>query len=316
MQPNNQQPAQTAEQPVAPRAGVPTAAMPQPATMPSPQPPQAMPVAQQQPQGQTMQSAAGQTPPQQPGRTQQPQPQATVKNPNSTQNTLQIAAIRDGIVIMNDGSFRAVVLAKSINFDLMSIPEQEAVEYAYQGFLNSLYFDIQIFIRSRKIDMRPYLEKLGKIRTDMNNMLLGMLMEDYIFFIDDLVQQTNIMSKEFYIVIPFFQQIDATKAVEASKGVFSNIFGSKHASITVDEGNLEKAKVELTNRVQNVVSGLMQMGVQSIPLDTQELIELYYNTYNPDTATRQTLKQVDNLTVPVITKGQGHAPKSDLSGVS
>ncbi len=131
---------------------------------------------------------------------------------------------------MKDGSFRSVVMAKSINFDLMSINEQEAVEYAYQGFLNSLYFDIQIFIRSRKIDMRPYLERLGKVRTDMSNMLLGMLMEDYIYFIDDLVQQTNIMSKEFYIVVPYFSEVSAGKALEASKGLFSGLLGNKKIS--------------------------------------------------------------------------------------
>lgn len=305
MQPNDQQPTQQPQP--APQQ---PAAAPDPNAQITQQPLQPAPAPQQQAIPAQPQAVAG-VAPQQPG----PQPQPTVKNPNSTQNTLQIAAIRDGIVIMNDGSFRAVVLAKSINFDLMSSTEQEAVEYAYQGFLNSLYFDIQIFIRSRKIDMRPYLERLGRVRTDMNNMLLGMLMEDYIYFIDDLVQQTNIMSKEFYIVVPFFQQVDAGKAIAASKGVFSGIFGSKQASITVDEDNLEKAKTELTNRVQNVVSGLMQMGVQSIPLDTQELIELYYNTYNPDTATRQTLKNTDNLVVPVVTKGQGQAPKPDMTGV-
>ena len=107
-------------------------------------------------------------------------------NPNSTQNTLQIAEIRDGIVIMNDGSFRSVVMVKSINFDLMSPQEQEAVEYSYQGFLNSLYFPIQIFIRSQKVDLQPYIEKLDKIRTEHDNMLLALLMEDYIDYIDQL----------------------------------------------------------------------------------------------------------------------------------
>src|SRR5688572_27473160 len=87
-------------------------------------------------------------------------------NPNSTQNTLQIAEIRDGIVIMNDGSFRAVVMVKSVNFDLMSPQEQEATEYSYQGFLNSLYFPIQIFIRSQKVDLQPYITKLDKIRSE------------------------------------------------------------------------------------------------------------------------------------------------------
>src|SRR3982750_1880530 len=87
-------------------------------------------------------------------------------NPNSTQNTLQISEIRDGIVIMNDGTFRAVVMCKSINFDLMSPEEREAVEFSYQGFLNSLYFDVQIFIRSQKVDLRPYIDRLDKIRSE------------------------------------------------------------------------------------------------------------------------------------------------------
>lgn len=237
-------------------------------------------------------------------------------NPNSTQNSLEIAAIRDGIVILKDGTFRSVVLAKSINFDLMSPQERDAVEYAYMGFLNSLYFDVQILIRSRKIDMQPYLDRLSKIRGEMDNMLLGMLTEDYIYFIDDLVQQTNIMSKEFYLVVPYAAELDAGKALQASKGLFSGLLGKKNGVVTINEASLEKAKTELKNRVQNVVSGLLQMGVQSMPLDTQELIELYYNTYNPDTATRQTLSQNTALTVPVITKGNGVAPQPNLGGTS
>ncbi|HVI60647.1 MAG TPA: hypothetical protein VM535_00650, partial [Candidatus Saccharimonadales bacterium] len=126
------------------------------------------------------------------------------KNPNSTQNSLQIAEVRDGIVIMNDGTYRSVVMVKSINFDLMSPQEQEAVEYSYQGFLNSLYFPIQIFIRSQKVDLQPYINKLDKIRTEHDNMLLALLMEDYITYIDDLSQHTNIMDKKFYVVIPYY----------------------------------------------------------------------------------------------------------------
>ncbi len=234
-------------------------------------------------------------------------------NPNSTQNSLQIAAIRDGIVIMRDGSFRAVVMAKSINFDLMSPSEQEAVEYAYQGFLNSLYFDIQIFMRSRKIDMTPYLERLNKQRHEVDNMLLGMLMEDYMYFIEDLVQQTNIMSKQFYIVVPYFSQLQAGQAVKSGAGFLGGLMGgSNKGKVSIDESLLEKAKTELKNRVQSIMNGLLQMGVQSMPLDTQELIELYYNAYNPDTATRQTLNNMNNLNVPITTKGAGQAPKPNI----
>lgn len=270
---------------------------------------------------------------QQPPLTYQPQPQvlnqptvttsATTKtppaaktNPNSTQNTLQIAEIRDGIVIMSDGSFRSVVMVKSINFDLMSPQEQEAVEFSYQGFLNSLYFPIQIFIRSQKVDLQPYIARLDKIRTEHDNMLLAMLMEDYINYIDQLSQQTNIMDKKFYVVIPFFPAaIDTDKPLSQSKNFlkgFATLFNTKEQHVTINEADLEKAKTELRNRVQATLAGLMQCSIQGLPLDTQELIELYYDTYNPDTATRQQLKNFDDLTAEVITKGQGVASQAHL----
>jgi hypothetical protein len=216
---------------------------------------------------------------------------------------------------MNDGSFRCVVMVKSINFDLMSPQEREAVEYSYQGFLNSLYFPIQIFIRSQKIDMGPYIERLDKIRSEHDNMLLALLMEDYIGFIADLSQQTNIMDKHFYLIIPYFPVADITKAITQSKNFFSGLrglFNSKQQHVTINEADLNKAKDELRNRVQAVLSGLSQCSIQGLPLDTQELIELYYDTYNPDTATRQQLKNFSDLTAPVIEKGQGLAAQPNL----
>lgn len=253
-----------------------------------------------------------------------PNPLAAPKNtnPNSTQNTLQIAEIRDGIVIMADGSYRSVIMAQSINFDLMSPQERESVEYAYQGFINSLYFPVQIFVRSQKIDMRPYLEKLEDMRSRQENMLLGLLMEDYIYYIDALVQQTNIMDKQFYVVVPYFSTVDLSKPVEAGKKVFSGFFELFKLNkspgtevVTINEPELEKAKQELRNRVQSVVGGLNQMGVQGVPLDTQELIELYYDVYNPDTATRQSLRNVTSLSAPIVEKGEGPAPQATTGGV-
>ncbi|HWT55614.1 MAG TPA: hypothetical protein VN031_01130 [Candidatus Microsaccharimonas sp.] len=250
---------------------------------------------------------------QQPG---QPQIAPGVKtNPNSTQNTLQIAEIRDGIVIMNDGSFRSVIMVKSINFDLMSGQEQEAVEYSYQGFLNSLYFPIQIFVRSQQVDLQPYIEKLDKIRTEHDNMLLALLMEDYINYIDQLSAQTNIMDKKFYVVVPFFPVQDVQKALSQSKNFITGlagIFNTKEQRVTINEADLEKAKTELRNRVQAVLGGLLQCSIQGLPLDTQELIELYYDTYNPDTATRQQLKNFDDLSAEIIQKGEGNAPQAHL----
>ncbi len=241
-----------------------------------------------------------------------PLPPSAAK-PNSTQNALLIAEIRDGIVIMNDGSFRSVIMSQSINFDLMSPEEREAVEYSYQSFLNSLYFPIQIFIRSRKVDMRPYLEKLTKLRKEQDNMLLGLLMDDYIEFIDILAQETNIMDKQFYVTIPFYPNIASQAAIQKGTSFIGNIFGTKKTGLLIiNEADLEKAKQELRNRVQAVMAGLNQIGVQSIPLDTEELIELYYDSYNPDTSTRQQIKNYSELTAPLITKGVGQAVDPNL----
>lgn len=249
---------------------------------------------------------------------QQPPVESHIKsNPNSTQNTLQIAEVRDGVVIMNDGSFRSVVMLKSINFDLMSPQERDGVEYAYQGFLNSLYFDVQIFIRSQKVDMRPYIEKLDKIRTEHDNMLLALLMDDYLGFIENLVANTNIMDKKFYVVIPYYPELNMANAITSTKSFFNSIknsiAGEKDEHVVVDEATLNAAKDELRNRVQAVLAGLQNCGVPGLPLDTQELIELYYDTYNPDTATRQQLKNFDTLTAPVVTKGEGQAENPNLN---
>jgi hypothetical protein len=238
-------------------------------------------------------------------------------NPNSTQNTLQIAEIRDGIVIMNDGGFRAVIMCKSINFDLMSPEEREAIEFSYQGFLNSLFFPIQVFVRSQKVDLRPYLERLDKIRTEQDNMLLALLMEDYIGFLSAVAQQTNIMDKKFYVIISYPDpDEDIRSSLKQSTGFFTGMVDmfskSSVPHVVIDEGRLEEAKTELKNRVQAVMQGLLQCGVQSIPLDTQELIELYYDVYNPDTATRQQLKHFEDLNTPVVTKGAGEAPQPHL----
>lgn len=290
---NQQTPQQNPYQAPAPPAGYPPAGQPQAPGPSQPyQPPQ----------------MAGQP-------VQPPAKQAVPSNPNSTQNALQIAEIRDGIVIMNDGSFRCVIMVKSINFDLMSPQEREAVEYSYQGFLNSLYFPIQIFLRSQKVDIRPYIERLDKIRMEHDNMLLALMTEDYINFIGNLSLQTNIMDKKFYVIIPYFPVMDVQKAITQSKNFFSGLvglFSSGEQHVVVNEQDLVKAKDELRNRVQAVLAGLQQCGIAGLPLDTQELIELYYDSYNPDTATRQQLKNFDDLTVPIVTKGEGEAPQPNL----
>ena len=224
-------------------------------------------------------------------------------NPNSTQDALQIAEIRENLVIMTDGSFRAVIMCRAINFDLISPAERESVEYAYQGFLNSLDFPIQIVVRSRKVNIQPYIRQLNQLQAEKSNMLLAQLMTDYLNFMVALAEETSIMDKTFYVVVPFHSTtISKDTIVKGFRGIFSNIFSfrRKPKKTVIDEAVLETAKSDLYNRIQVVVQGLGNCGVQTVPLDTQGLIELYYDSYNPDTATRQRLDDFQNLTETVI----------------
>lgn len=237
----------------------------------------------------------------------------TPKNPNTAQNSLLVSEIRDGMVIMNDGSFRAVVACKSINFDLMSSREREGVEYSYQNFLNALYFPVQIFVRSQRVDIGPYIDRLVAIRRGQDNMLLNVLMDDYIEFIDVLSQEANIMDKSFFVIVPFFPGGDITNVVEQGKGFFGKIFQKPQAAATkIDAAAYAKAKDEIKNRVDSVTSGLFQIGVKSVQLSTKELGELYYNVYNPDTAVREPLGNFDDVTTTYVKKGQGEAPQPHM----
>lgn len=293
---------------------------PQPQGVPQPVQPQGSPVMQQQMQipGQPAPVQAPAYAPQQPavgpvGSGPQGPAKPTPKNPNSTQSTLQLSEIRDSMVIMIDGSFRAVVACKSINFDLMSDREREGVEYSYQNFLNSLNFPVQILIRSQRVDIGPYIDKLISTRRSQDNMLLGVLMDDYINFIDALSQEANIMEKSFYIVIPYFPKGDAANLVEQGKGFFGKLFARPQNTITsIDAASYQKAKDEIKNRVDSVMAGLFQIGVQSVQLDTKSLGELYYNYYNPDTAVRQPLGNFDNLATTFVKKGQGPSPNGGV----
>jgi hypothetical protein len=233
----------------------------------------------------------------------------------SAQNSLLISEIRENMVIMNDGSFRAVVACESINYDLMSSDERDGIEYSYQNFLNTLYFPIQILIESRRVDIKPYLDKLEQIRAKQENMLLGVLMDDYLDFIFDISQQANIMRKDFFVVIPYHiggeGDSSTTSFRNLSEGLISSV--QKPTHITIDTKNYNKAKDEMKNRVSTVLNGLMNIGVRAGQLPTKALSELYYNFYNPDTALEEPVADFSKYTDALyIKKGQGEAPRPDL----
>lgn len=279
-------------QPTQPTQPAPAPAMPaQPAPAPAP-----APVA-----------PAAQAPQAAPAAQAQPNPAAQARrqdNPSSSQASLLISELRDSMVIMKDGSFRAVVACKSINFDLMSEEERESVEYSYQNFLNSLTFTVQILIRSQRVDISPYIDRLMELRRQNDNMLLGVLMDDYINFIDILSQEANIMDKSFFIVIPYYTSKEAEKALEQSKNFFHTFTKDKTPPVTrIDRATYDKAVTEINNRAEAVVSGLFQNGIQAVRLNTKELGQLYYNFNNPDTAVREPLGDFNKLAHLYVKKG-------------
>ena len=235
----------------------------------------------------------------------QPVSQSKKDEPTSTQATLLISELRDNVVIMKDGSFRAVVACKSINFDLMSEVEREGVEYSYQNFLNSLEFTTQILIRSQRVDIGPYIERLSEIRRNNDNMLLGVLMDDYINFIDVLSEEANIMDKSFFIVVPYYSSAEVEKSLQQTKNFFKTFSKAKPYEVTkIDRATYDKALSEITNRIDVIVSGLFQIGINAVRLNTKELAELYYNFNNPDTAVREPLVDFSKLATMYVKKGE------------
>jgi hypothetical protein len=211
----------------------------------------------------------------------------------TTQKFLDIAEIRDDIVVMRDGTLRAVLIISSINFALKSEDEQNAIISSYVGFLNNIDYPLQIVIQSRELNIDGYLTKLAQKEKEQTNQLLKMQTSEYIQYIKELVSMSRIMNKRFYIVIPYDPLSDKTKGFFAR---FSDLF--KPASvIKMKKDKFEKRKIELIRRVDNVVGGLSSVGLNSVQLDTQGLIELYYSSYNPATALNQELANVNNLRV-------------------
>ncbi len=217
--------------------------------------------------------------------------QGKSKISSSTQNHLDIAEIREDTLIMRDGTLRAVLMVSSINFALKSEDEQNAIIAAYVGFLNNIDFPIQIVIQSRELNIEDYLKALGQKEKEQTNELLKMLTTEYIEYIKELISLGKIMNKRFYIVVPYNPLSDK------QKNFFSKIIDSfKPATlIKMKEEKFLKRKDELTRRVDNIMGGLTSIGLNVAILDTQALIELFYDTYNPETSANQKLVDVNQL---------------------
>jgi len=196
----------------------------------------------------------------------------------ATQDFVPIKEVRDGVVLLKDNSMRAVLLASSLNFSLKSEDERKGILYQFQDFLNSLDFPLQIFIQSRKLDIRPYIALLeGRYKEQMND-LMKIQTQEYIEFIKNFTESTNIMTKSFFVVVPYSPALIQGKGMNPM-----SLFGKKDAEGDMKKRmeNFEENRTQLEQRLAIVEQGLVRCGIRVAHLGTEEVVELFYKIFNP-----------------------------------
>lgn len=214
----------------------------------------------------------------------------------ATQRYIDIAQIQDDVVVLKDGSMRAVILTSSLNFALKSEQEQTATVSSYVQFLNSLKFPIQIVIQSRKLNIDNYLDELEQKYKEQTNELLKVQIAEYRNFVGELIELGEIMSKRFYVVVPF------SPGGDGQKTFFDRLQSTfiPATKVTLQRKKFLERRKELLQRVQLVMQGLNGMGLSSALLNTQQLIELYYESYNPEIAEHQRLQDITKMDVEQV----------------
>jgi len=202
---------------------------------------------------------------------------------NQTQNFVPIQEVRDGIIVLKDGSLRAILMASSVNFALKSEDEQRSIIYQFQNFLNSINFDMQIFIQSRNLDIRPYinlLEERLKVQTDD---LMKVQIREYMKFVKTFTEQASIMTKRFFIVVPYTPLSANLKKAKLS------FFGNKKTpqQQLADRDGFAESRTQIAQRMDVISSGLARTGVRTVQLGTEEVIEVFYQLFNPGESEKQ-----------------------------
>lgn len=217
-------------------------------------------------------------------------PETTQVAPNSTQQFVDVEEVKDGVVKLKGGGLRAVMMVSGVNFELKSEEEQNIITAGYQDFLNSLDFSLQIVIHSRKISVDNYLEKMHQRRQQEESELLRNQIDEYIEYIKGFVKENEIMTKAFFVVVPY----EGSGVQGISKGVMS-FFGKKSKNAKKEkEESYEQQLIQLRQRIDQTLSGLERMGLRAVVLNDQELTELYYNLYNPESIKRKLAQSTDN----------------------
>lgn len=191
----------------------------------------------------------------------------------ATQQFVPVKEIRNGIIALKDGGYRGVLICSSINFGLKSADEQHAITLGFQNFLNTLDFSIQIVINSRRMDLRPYLALLEGKAADQKTELMRIQLREYIEFVRSFTDQANIMTKSFYVVVPYAPKVDVVRSM--------NFLGGAGTKKAANANSLEEDHAQLEQRLALVAGGLEATGVRAVPLGTEEVIELLYRSFNP-----------------------------------
>lgn len=198
-----------------------------------------------------------------------------------TTNFVEIADIQGSLVLLKDGSLRSLIAIESVNFDLKSNDEQVGIIRGFQDFLNALDFPMQIVINSRRLDLKPYLAMLETAKAPLTNELLRMQMDEYTKFIKGLAELAHIMSKTFFVAIPYYS-VEAVKDTGTGVlGKFKSIISSGHQMRKLDETEVQKYQPQIEQRVAIVMSGLTPLGMKAKLLGQKELLNLFYAYYNP-----------------------------------
>lgn len=188
-----------------------------------------------------------------------------------TKQFIKVHRIKDGVILLKNGGLRAVLIVSSMNFELKADIEKQSIVEAYQSFLNSLDYPVQILVNSRQINLDDYLAELEALYEKQENELLKLQIGEYLNFIDSLIEISNVISKNFYVIVPY-------APAEQAKSFLS---GATSPSANYSETQLEEYKNQLWQRVKQIRLGLIGLGLHAEILNTKELIELLYNFYNP-----------------------------------
>lgn len=198
----------------------------------------------------------------------------------ATQEFVPIERIRDGIAILKTGELRAILITNSLNLALKSEDEQQAVLMQFQNFLNTLDFDIQFFVESRKLNIKPYIDLLQARSKEIKEDLLKIQIHEYIGFITKFTEENNIMTKHFFITVPYFQ------ATEVNKNSSLLSFATGDSASKEGQASFEAARIQLEQRVSTVIQGLSRFGLRAQKLGTEEVVELFYKLFNPSEQNR------------------------------